>query len=392
VVKVPVIVDAGGHGLGRGDRHGARLRRGAPQHRGRRGRTRSDGAGDEAGHRGRRAASPGASPKAYGSASSPIEAWSTNLPGCRPHRLEPPRGRPPRGARRGRARTDVCIQHREPGVPSAPSSSARWLADLTGRTGTAGHQRSPRRGPAGRANLHLPVDAPGPDEVRRSLRQGMDHRRSPLELELDAARGAMPSPLARLPPRLEARDTRPLLGPREQRRRAAPTSYALGGMTAAGYARFDSVRARQFRRGPEVIRAVARAFSATRPTVPRGVSGRPRPAGRAARGQPPGSGPSLPAGNGSPGASLPTPGRRAAARPHTADRDLLGTLAVVGRDEPPVLSRAGLAGWGQPGGSSPLPDPLSCPPATGSSEKPTSSGRLGLVDPRRVPPARTGMS
>jgi thiamine-phosphate pyrophosphorylase len=136
---------------------------------------------------------------------------------------------------------DVCIQHREPGAPVRSFlERARWLADLTGRTGAqlAINGRLDVALLVG-ANLHLPVDAPRPDEVRRTLPPGRwITAAAHSELELDAARGCdalLLSPVFR--PGSKAGDTRPLLGPEgfeRLARCAAPTPcYALGGMTVA---------------------------------------------------------------------------------------------------------------------------------------------------------------
>lgn len=134
---------------------------------------------------------------------------------------------------------DVCIQHRDPGAPIRGFlERARWLARLAGDTGA-------QLAINGRldvallldAHLHLPVDAPRPEEVRPSLTAGRwITAAAHSEPELAGARGCdavLLSPV--FTPGSKPGDRRPPLGPEgfeRLARRAAPTpSYALGGMT-----------------------------------------------------------------------------------------------------------------------------------------------------------------
>ncbi|MGZ6035212.1 MAG: thiamine phosphate synthase [Myxococcaceae bacterium] len=135
---------------------------------------------------------------------------------------------------------EVCIQHRDPGAPIRSFlERARWLAQLTGRTGAqlAINGRLDVALLVG-ANLHLPVDAPRPDEVRRSLPPG--RWLSAAAHSSEEIRSAAGCDLLLLSPvhapGSKPGDTRAQLGPEGFERlahEAGPTPcFALGGMTA----------------------------------------------------------------------------------------------------------------------------------------------------------------
>jgi len=134
---------------------------------------------------------------------------------------------------------EVCIQHRDPGAAVRGFlERARWLAELTGRTGA-------QLAVNGRldvallvdAHLHLPVDGPRPAEVRPFLPAGRWISAAVhSEAELAEATGCdavLLSPV--FSPGSKPEDARPPLGPEgfsRLARRAAPLPcFALGGMT-----------------------------------------------------------------------------------------------------------------------------------------------------------------
>ena len=136
---------------------------------------------------------------------------------------------------------EVCLQHRDPGTAVRTFlERARWLADLTRRTGA-------QLAINGRldvallldAHLHLPVEGPRPAEVRPFLPAGRWISAAVhSEAELAEAMGcdaALLSPV--FSPGSKPGDARPLLGPEgfgRLARRAAPLPcFALGGMTPA---------------------------------------------------------------------------------------------------------------------------------------------------------------
>jgi thiamine-phosphate pyrophosphorylase len=134
---------------------------------------------------------------------------------------------------------EVCIQHRDPGAPvRAFLERARWLSALTGRSGV-------QLAINGRldvallveANLHLPVDAPRPRDVRPHLPpdrwiSAAVHSAEEL-VQVAGCDAILLSPV--YPPGSKPVDTRTPLGSEgfeRLARAAAPVPcYALGGMT-----------------------------------------------------------------------------------------------------------------------------------------------------------------
>lgn len=134
---------------------------------------------------------------------------------------------------------EVCIQHRDPGTPIRTFlERARWLAEIT-------RQRGAQLAINGRldvallvgGHLHLPVDAPRPQEVRPHL--PADRWISAAVHSTDELRGARGADLVLVSPVYapgsKPDDTRPPLGAEgfdRLVRLAAPTPcYALGGMS-----------------------------------------------------------------------------------------------------------------------------------------------------------------
>lgn len=170
---------------------------------------------------------------------------------------------------------EVCIQHRDPGAAVRGFlDRARWLADLTRRTGAqlAINGRLDVALLVG-ANLHLPVDGPRPAEARPLLPAGRWISAAVhSEAELAEAAGCdavLLSPV--FAPGSKPGDARPPLGPEGFARlagRAAPLPcFALGGMTPARLAMLDRCQGAAAQSG--ILRAadpaaIARAFLARR--------------------------------------------------------------------------------------------------------------------------------
>jgi len=167
---------------------------------------------------------------------------------------------------------EVCIQHRDPGAPVRGFlERARWLAALTERSGAqlAVNGRLDVALLVG-AHLHLPVDAPRPDEVRRWLPAGRwisaaVHSEAELA-EVGGCDAVLLAPV--FAPASKPNARRPL-GPEGFERLARLASplpcFALGGMTPAGLATLTGCQGAAVQSG--VLRspdptAAARAFLA----------------------------------------------------------------------------------------------------------------------------------